>query len=373
MCVPNRFLISFLLMSLLSACEGKHGLVTDCSPAAEAEPLCLFKNPEDGERLPDGRTLLISQMGNMEGSKPGNLVFFDTQTLNIVPAFPLAEPSAPELSSNWGTANCPGLPAAEFSPHGTSLKQRNDGRWQLAVVNHGGRESVEMFELLPVNGQWTLAWRGCVIPGGETYMNDVALLKNGGFVASHMFERHSPVIFGMPFGIWKSQLHINTGHVFEWQPATPDTLRVLTGSEGPFINGVLVSADDRYVFANVYVGNEIRKLDRVANMRVGRVEAVQVDNTAWDEQGRILAASHTGSKLDQLTCTKNPGKTCGFGYTILRIDPDTLATEIVFTHDGGAPMGAATVALQSGKSLYLGSFSGDRMIYIPYQAARRGT
>jgi len=363
----NHLLVpGILLVFLLTGCEGKHGLVADCSSTPEAEALCLFTNPEDGERLPNGRTLLISQMGNMEGSKPGDLVFFDPHTRSVTPAFPVTALISPDTSLNWGGANCPGIPGAEFSPHGTSLKQRDDGRWQLAVVNHGGRESVEMFEVLNTNDAYTLEWRGCVIPGGETYMNDVALLKNGGFVASHMFERHSPVIFGMPLGVWKSQLRMNTGHVFEWQPSTPDSVRVLTGSDGPFINGVLVSADDRYVFANVYVGNEIRKMDRVANTLVGHVDAMQVDNTAWDENGRILAASHTGAKLDQLTCTKNPGATCGFGYTILRIEPETLATEILFTHEGGAPMGAATVALQLGNDVYLGSFSGDRMIRRAY-------
>lgn len=365
MITPIR-LLSTLLCLLLVACGDRQALVTDCNNTPDAEAICLFQNPEDGERLPDTHTLLISQMGNMKGSIPGNLVFFNTLTRSLTPAFPISGLST-TASPNWGAVNCPGLPGPEFAPHGTSLKQRFDGRWQLAVVNHGGRESVEMFELLSTNQQWSLEWRGCVLPGGETYMNDVALLKSGGFVASHMFERHSPVILGMPLGVWKSQLRMNTGYVLEWQPESPDEVRILTGSEGPFINGVLVSADDRYVFANVYAGNEIRKLDRVANIRVGRVAAVQVDNTAWDAKGRILAASHTGSKMDQLTCTKNPGKTCGFGYSILRIDPDTLVTETLFRHEGGAPMGAATVALQSGKDLYLGSFSGNRMIRRAYR------
>ena len=43
---------------------------------------------------------------------------------------------------------------------------------QLYVVNHGGRESIEMFELLRVGGTWELAWHGCVV-SADPY-NDVA-------------------------------------------------------------------------------------------------------------------------------------------------------------------------------------------------------
>jgi hypothetical protein len=36
-----------------------------------------------------------------------------------------------------------------FSPHGIDIVQREDGKYQVLVVNHGGRESVELFDLMP--------------------------------------------------------------------------------------------------------------------------------------------------------------------------------------------------------------------------------
>lgn len=352
----------------LAACDRQNALVSDCTSTMDLEAICHFHNPEDMELLPDGKTLLISQMGNMEGSLPGNLAAFNTATQAITLLFaPSDINNTTELPvANWG-ASCPGIPGPEFSPHGISLKQRHDGRWQLAVINHGQRESVEMFEVLDADGQWILAWRGCVIPSDGIYMNDIALMQDGGFVASHMFDRYSPMVFGMPVGIWKSQLGLNTGYVFEWLPAAPATFRILDESNGPFINGILVSAEDKTVFASIYAANEIRRLDRVTGKQSGTVEVVQVDNMTWDQQGNILAASHSGQKLDQLACKKNPGKTCGFGYTIVQIDPGTMEAENLFVHGGGAPMGAATVALQAGKYLYLGSFSGDRIIRRAYK------
>jgi len=38
----------------------------------------------------------------------------------------------------------------------------------------------------------------------------------------------------------------------------------------------------------------------------------------------------------------------------------------VFEHEG-APMGAATVAQPLGEFLYLGSFTGDRILKVPYR------
>lgn len=352
----------------LAACGNKEAIIENCVNTTDIEAICRFQNPEDMELLPHGHTLLISQMGNMAGSRPGNLVAFDTHTKSITPLFPLTTKNHTTESStgNWG-ARCPGIPGAEFSPHGISLKQRGDGRWQLAVINHGGRESVEMFEVLPSGESFTLEWRGCVVPMDGIYMNDVALMKDGGFVASHMFDRHSPSVFGLQTGMWKSQLGIDTGYIFEWLPDNPDIFRVLAESHGPFINGILISTDDSKVFASVYAGNEVRRLDRISGKQTGTTDVVQVDNMAWDQQGSILAASHTGSKLDQLACTKNHGETCGFGYTIVRIHPEDMTSKNIFMHESGAPMGAATVALQTTDAIYLGSFSGDRIIRKAYK------
>jgi hypothetical protein len=364
--MKNTLVVLALAGSILTltACDSKLTPVTTCETADDLQPICRFSNPEDIELLPDHRTLLISQMGNMEGSKPGNLVSFDTTSQAITPLFPTTV--ANTAGDNWGTSNCPGLPDTHFSPHGISLRQRNDGRWQLAVINHGGRETVEMFEVLQDNNTYSLAWRGCVVPPEGTYMNDVALMKDGGMVASHMFDKRLPTLFGISTGIWKSQLHMDTGYALEWQPAHPQTFRVLAESHGPFINGILVSADDSTVFESVYAGNEIRKLDLASGKQLGSIHIQQVDNMAWDESGGILAASHTGKALDQKACLDHPGETCGFGFTIVHIDPKSLATKDVLKHEG-APMGAATVAKQAGDAIYLGSFSGNRIVKAPYR------
>ena len=366
--MKSRFPLIVLCSILLAACSHGPDFVTVCARVGTMEPICKFQNPEDMEALPDGKTLLISQMGkDIRRHTPGSLVFFDTESGVITPAFPLPTTTESTVASkeNWGAKNCPGIPDMRFSPHGISLKQRSDMRWQVAAVNHGGGERVELFELLDYQsgGKPRVEWRGCVVPDATVFSNDVVVLKDGGFIASHMYDNTAAEIFGFSLSLWKAMLGFNTGYVFEWQQASG--FRVLEGSRGPFINGVEISADNNTVFANVYFGGEILRLDRVSGARTGAATVGKADNLAWDSKGSLLAVAHPGSTLETLRCFEHPGDTCTLPYTVWRINPATMSNEMVFTHRG-SPMGAATVARELNGMLYLGTFSGDRLVKMPY-------
>lgn len=363
--IPRYLLLLGLVF--LSACGTVGKPITACEKVDGIEPICGFSNPEDMELLPDHQTLIISQIGNINNTATGKLVFFDTKSQVITTAFPLPVKDVFDPGNNWGAQACPGVPGLEFSPIGISLRQRNDGRWQLAAVNQGQRNSVEMFEVLRRDAGYSLAWRGCVIPPDGTNLNDVALMRNGGFIASHMFDRRDPVIFGFSTGIWKAQLGMNTGYAIEWLPESAEKFRVLAESHGPFLNGIQMSLDDKTVFVSVTSGNQILKLDRVSGKKLATAKIASPDNLAWDQHGYMLAASLNGSKFEHLACLRHPGANCGLAFAIVRINPETMTSENIFQHEG-APMGAATVAQQVGDMLFLGSFTGDRIIKIPYQS-----
>lgn len=355
------------VLGLLSACSNDIPAISDCQSRDGMQPVCTFHNPEDIELLPDRKTLLISQMGlSMAHADQGSLVFFNTQTQTVTPAFPVdnqPSSSAPDADNNWGASDCPGNPGSAIAPHGIALRQRDDNRWQVAAVNHGGRESIELFELFTDGNGPRLEWRGCVVPQAGTYFNDVALMRNGGFVASHMFDKHASHLLGMNTAMLKAMLGADTGYVLEWQPASG--FRVLEESHGAMINGVEVSADDQQVFANVYFGDEIRKLDRISGKQLASATVTRADNLAWDDQGRLLVVAHGGDLLQQNECIGHPGSNCVLPYSIVRIDPKTMHSEVLLTH-AGAPMGAGTVARQVGDDLYIGSFSGDRIVKLKY-------
>ena len=360
-----RRLIFVLLASMCfpACCHTPVPPAPACEAVKDAVPLCGFRNPEDIERLPDNHSLLVSQMGDMEGDTPGSLAVYDTvdQTLSVV--FPVKQERT-AVGTDWGADTCPGIPDGRFAPHGISLRQRADGRWQVAVINHGGRESVEMFELLQAGDDMQLAWRGCVVPPDGIWMNDLALLRNGGFVASHMFDRHGYRIGGMRTGMWKAFLGLDTGYVFEWQPQQSG-IRVLAGSEGSFPNGVAITPDDQTVYAAMCTAGALRELDRTTGALRRQFDVPQPDNLAWDDQGHLLVTGVTASLSEQMACSKHHGEVCLARFGVFRLDSQRGHLETVFEQDG-APMGAGTVARQLGENLYIGSYTGDRILRVPY-------
>ena len=328
-----------------------------CEAVGDYVPVCGFTHPEDLELLPDGHTLIVSEFGDLKGSRAGNLAFFDTRSGDI--RRPAAFTEAP--TQNWGADHCPSPPGAEFSPHGIHLSKRTDGRQQLLVVNHGGSERVDYFEVQrDIKRQWQLQWRGCVPAPEKAAINDVAALPDG-FAVTHMYPGGGWHIGNMPLVVIKSMLGFNTGHVWRYREGE---FSVIGGSEAAFPNGIQSSADGKYIFMNAYMNNEVRKIDVDAGKIVGRAKAKHIDNIQWSQDGRLLVASHTGGSFAQTHCLNNPDEVCLTPFTIVAVDPKTMDAEPLFTHEG-EPMGAATVAQQIGDKLYMGSFAGDRILVVP--------
>ena len=82
-----RALASCLLLLPLLACGGGPEPVTLCEAERGIRPICGLQNPEDLIVLADG-TLLVSQMGGMDGSRPGSLARFDPDSETTAPLFP---------------------------------------------------------------------------------------------------------------------------------------------------------------------------------------------------------------------------------------------------------------------------------------------
>jgi len=350
-----------MLLTTLSACDAPTPHIESCVAVAELVPVCEFSKPEDLALLPDGRTLLISQMGMMDGSEPGSFALFDTATETIT-RLPLFTERSETL---WGDPGCQEPPGAAFSPHGIDLNRRPDGRWQVLAVNHGGRESVEWFELLQDETGYSLAWRGCALPPHDSYMNDVAALPGGGFVATHMFARSSPSLGPFSLALLKGMLGFDTGHVLHWDGAKFDRV---PGSDAPFPNGIQVSRDGKHLFINAYLSGEVLKVAFPSGTRLGSARIKAPDNSQWDAEGRLLVASHSGSLNSMSACFSITHGACGAPFTIVAIDPQSMEHSALFTHSG-PPMGAATVAQQVGDRLYLGSFAGDRILRVPLPGA----
>jgi hypothetical protein len=355
-------LLSSMLLALAACSSGE--LIGECADAGGIHAVCGMQNPEDLALLPDGRTLIVSQFGSMTAQRPGNIALLDLETEALRIVYPVPAPSTDvtdsKATAGWGDPACPGPPGAVFNPHGLDLDTRTDGRRQLLVVNHGGRESIEVFEVDHSAAGTEVHWRGCVIAANGLFINDLVHLPEGGFLVTHMMDPENST-----WDMLRAAFGRDIGRVYEWQPETG--FQPVPGTDAPFPNGIELSADGREIYLNVYMGGEVRRIDRETGELLGSAEVSSPDNSSWAPDGRLLVASHLGGIADQQLCMDVTSGACPMRFAIVALDPKTLEAEVLFEHEG-VPMGAGTMAIDTGDELLIGSFAADRMLRVPHSA-----
>jgi hypothetical protein len=87
------------------------------------------------------------------------------------------------------------------------------------------------------------------------------------------------------------------------------------------------------------------------------------DNLRMSPDGSvILAAGHTDKDGRSITDPREPLRETS---NVSTIDPDTLEISRIFEHSAMDGFVASTTATQIGNELWLGSYRGDRIAYLP--------
>ena len=344
--------LPILLALALAAC-GSIEPITSCDPVGAATPLCGFQNPEDLALLPDGQ-VIVSEYGDA-GARPGRISLLDLESGKHQSLY---AGGGPPGAGPWGAADCE-PPSEAFSPHGIHLSKRAGGSLQLLVVQHGGRESVEMFEVLPAQTTWQLAWRGCaVVPDGA--LNDVVALPEGGFLVTRFGPSSTPAFM---FAAAKATLFGGeTGWVYAWSRTQGFSEVPGTRVAGP--NGIELSADGAKIFLNATLASEVLRIDRRTGAVEARAAVTQPDNLTWASDGRLRVASLRGAMREMLSCNGLERGSCPMPFAIVALDPETMATETVYQGGPGTPSGAGTVGLEVDGGLLVGTFAGDRVVRV---------
>jgi len=316
------------------------------------EIICGTRSPEDLELTPDGKNLIVSQLVSNRGvARPeSGLMLFDPAKKTFSKIATTAE-----RLKDWGDVACPGLIGDALVPHGMSISKRANGKTQLFVVNHGGRESIEMYEMKQSAGVLSLVWRGCVISKQE--YNDVASLRDGGFVATHPTALLTP-------GTDEEAVQ-PSGYVSRWTPGKGEV--ELPGSRKGYPNGVIVSEDGRYAYFNAWTGREVHKYDLKESKETAMVKVdFMPDNLTWTKKGHVLAA---GAKSSRGECPAGSGIPCMQTFEVAEIDPAKMTATKVFDSEGQgqSSISGVSVALEVGDSIYVGAFQGDRLVKIRYK------
>lgn len=352
----RRALAAALALLAAAACSRPRTPIMDCAAAQDARPICGFHDPEDLALLPAAHALVVSEMGAPDGARPGALSFFALESESRTPAYPLSGAADAAPRAGWGDPACPGAPGEKLSPHGLDLARRPDGGLELLVVNHGGRESVELFEVTDSAEAPALAWRGCVLAPDDALLNDVAALPDGGFVATHFISR----THAARSSLW-GLLRFSTGQVLEWHAGGP--MRPVPGTEAPAPNGIAVSPDGETLYVDEYFADEVRKIERRTGKLLGKAEIASPDNVNWAPDGKLLVASHNAPLNEIVACAGLEHGQCPFHFSIVLLDPRDMQGHALY-ENVGPPMGGGTTAILVEDELYIGSFAGDRILRV---------
>ncbi|MHA7840070.1 MAG: SMP-30/gluconolactonase/LRE family protein [bacterium] len=332
------------------------GPIGDCEPEGNARPICGFTNPEDMVALPGDQAILIGEYGRSAEDHSGGLVVFTLEDEQRRVVFEGGDSTA-EPEAGWGDPTCTSPPTRAFNSHGIDLVRRDDGRWQLLVVQHGGREAIEFFELQGEGTRWQVEWRGCVRAPEDASLNEVVALPDGRFYTTRMASLRGALELerGLPTE--------PTGHAFVW--SAEEGYRKIEGTEGIMPNGIASSPDGRILYMNASGEGSLRKVEVASGRELGRAAVPMPDNVTWSPDGRLLVASLGGLDPSQFEACQTMEKgACPIPFQIIAVDPDTMTPLGPVYQSDGSPMGAGTVGLQVGNELFIGSFQGDRILRV---------
>lgn len=257
--------------------------------------------------------------------------------------------------------DCPDAPNfARLSSHGLDY-YREAGR--LYVVNHGGRESVEVFTInAENNARPTLSWQGCVIAPHNAWFDAVAGLSNNQMIISSLWDptdaqRNAKLKAGQP-----------VGGLYHWSPRAG--LQAVKGSEalsGP--NGVLASRDGKTLWVAAWAEKNLVRIK--ADGREPQVSKTPVDfhpdNLRWSADGKHIIAGGQATDLDSLfACLESPESLCpGVNQRLDLLSPTTMKTTPLLSATPIPGMHAGTGAIAVNGEYWLGSFKNNAIAVIP--------
>jgi hypothetical protein len=329
-----------------------------CRPAGKLNFVCGTLNSEDLVRVPGTGWIVASGMAGGATPDHGSLHIVNRHTKFWTTLFPGPRPRIrPDKAAYPG---CPGPPdPAKFTAHGLNLRPGRHGVDTLYVVNHGGRESIEVFRLSTHRHVPSVAWIGCAVLPPHAWPNAVAPMPHGGFVVTKMFD---PDDKNVEQKLGAGEV---TGAVYEWHPKTGFTL--VPGSELSGDNGIEVSRDGKYIYVAVWGGRAVARLLHGASAAYRKIvpTGFQTDNLRWAPDGKLMVTGQAGPAAAVFSCFASKAARCTQGWRMAKLDTATMTLHPVASDPGDPAFGDATVGLQVGREIFVGTFRGDRIAYFP--------
>ena len=343
-------MISLALFTVTTDYIGPQKNISECKSDDAISVICGVSNPEDIVVTPDNKYLLISEFGGIrpyDSTKSGGFALLRLSDNKII---------TPKISFGkniWGEDSC--KQNEIFGPHGIDLVQREDGSYQLGVINHYPGETIEMFELVQKYEQdtWSFVWKGCIEVPEKYYLNDVALKKDGTFYVSHMYSRDITMTKWLITALFKK----DSGVILEWNK---DSFIEIPNSEGSGPNGITLNESTNNLFISYNQGDRVVKFDLSDNKKLQTFKVESPDNI-YINKDSVWLTSLDFQPNDAGDCIERPA--CSLPFSIYEIDRETFVLKNKNSFNKTV-FGLPTIALPIENGIIMGSFHSDRLGYF---------
>ncbi len=250
-----------------------------------------------------------------------------------------------------------------FSTHGLSVGERVGDIVTFYVVNHGGREAIEIFKIDVSREEPRFVWVGNVVSPEDGWPDAVCAIPNSdGFLATAMSDPTDPKaafeaqMKGAPVG-WVREWHPETG----WSDPLPGT----ESFSSP--NGIITSADGKTVYVGTSSGMKIHKFQRGGGDP--QLKSISLsgpaDNLRWAPDGKTFTcAVHTTAPVEfsdmQVKAAASGGNLLTT-FEFLRVNPETLETEVYVPSAVYGALGASCTLIEYKDRIWLSSCKSDRV------------
>jgi len=326
--------------------QGHAAEASSCRPVGGLSFVCGVKNVEDIVRVPGTRWLIGSSMRQGKAAtQPGAALYLIDSDAKTVRTATLAI----EPDKTGPFAHCPAPDPTRLGTHGLELRPGKGGVHTLYAINHGGRESLEVFRVDARRATPRIAWTGCILMPPNTWANSVAALPGGALAISKFADLDT--LSMAP--VFRGEI---TGVTYLWKPGSG--FSEVRDGDLSGNNGLLASQDGKTLWVNETGRQRVVRLtiDGSAPPVYANV-GFNPDNLRWAPDGAILVAG-------QIIPRQNPSLGAANGWGVSRLNPQTMTVTPILTEPGRPEFSNATVALQVGRTLWLGSFRGDRIAYV---------
>jgi hypothetical protein len=339
------------LLVLLSATAASSSILAaeSCAPSGDLQMICGPEAVEDLVRVGKSTWLIGSGMSEGDG-KPGHLRLIDTRAKRWENLYPTGGPADARDAQRF--PDCAAAPDPQtFSAHGIVMRTAGRGREELLVVNHG-REAIEYFAVNARGAKPSVQWIGCVPLPADVYANSVAPMPDGGFVTS-LFYRPSQ---GGINAVFARKI---TGGILRWSPGAKVT--EIPGTQVSGANGIAVSQGGKVIHLAAWGTRELLRFELRGDVVKARAVPLSFagDNLRWSEDGKSLLMG--GQKF----VPREGGPASLDGWSVVRVNPDTLAVKMLRDAGPAETMQGITVGVEVGREIWVGQFRGNQVGYFP--------